>query len=278
MGARTLAAAFMLAAALASAGALANQNQERRERDEQRNDRGGAEESKTVHAITFVDGSGQINITSVIVVSNTGAVLGALTGNGVRRVDEDRLDLGGVPLIGGLFGDDEDDYDDEEGPPRARIGYAYLVGNTLAVDLSEPVQPGSAHASKLRLQDIEEGLKPASVTLETRIMEVSNATATELGIDYDWQDRRLELDTFKLLNTSYSYQMPATQFLNIGYTEDAPLETTSGGTASSGGKIPILGDIPLLGDLFRHRAGDAYLEGRRLIVLVRPSILEDDYE
>ena len=277
MGPRPLAAALMLAAALASVAALANQNQERRERDQQRNDRGGIEEAKTVHSISVATDRGQILITTVLIMSNTGQVTGAVTRSGVRRVDEDRVDLGGLPLIGGLFGGDEDDYDDEDGPPRLRVGIVYLYGDTLTVDLSEPVPP-PAPLTPEQLQKLEEGAKPAQVAIESRIAGVSATGGAELGIDYDWQDRTIELDEFKLLNTSYSYRMPATQFLNIGYTEDAPLETASGGTASGGGKVPILGDIPLLGDLFRHRAGDAYLEGRKLVVLIRPSIMEDDYE
>lgn len=275
MGARTLAAVLLLAAAAASTGVFANPDQGGSDRDKERNDRGGAEEAKVVDAISIAAERGQVLITTVLIVSNTGEVTGAVTRNGVRRVDEDRLDLGGVPLIGGLFGDDEDD--DEDGPPRLRVGIAYVYGDTLAVDLSEPVPP-PAPLTPEQLQELEAGMKPAQIAIESRIADVTRAGGAELGIDYDWQERTIELDEFKLLNTSYSYRMPATQFLNIGYAEDAPLETTSAGTESSGGKIPILGDIPLLGDLFKHRAGDAYLEGRNLIVLVRPSILEDDYE
>ena len=270
MRAPLLASVLIVAAALAGAAALANQNDDRRERED-RNDHGGPETTKTVRSIPVaseVSESGQILITSVIVIANTGDVLGVLTDSGIRRVDENRVDLSGVPLIGGLFGGGGDD-DDEGGPARPiRIGTAFLIGNTLAVDAGAPPTTGSS-APPATTDEVE--IKSAAI--EARIAEVSNATSGSSGIAFAWDGAFLELDSFTLLNRSYSYNAKASQFVKVGSVVEAPDESDAGD-----GRVPMLGDIPLLASLFGQKLGDAYLERRDLMVLIKPSILEDDYE
>lgn len=254
---------------LASGAALANPNQDGgSKRDRDRNDRGGLEETATVRIIPISEFNRQIQLTTVIIASNTDRVLGASTETGVQRVDEDRFDLGGIPLVGGLFGGGDED--DDEGPTfPLRIGTAYIIGSSLAVDLQDAFGRSVANEA--------DGADPDSVSaaLEDRIAAASGATPSTSTLTYRW-NQEIVIDGVKVLHRNYSYQMPGVSFVDIGSLTETSAQ--NGESEASGGRIPFLGDIPLVGSLFGRPAGGAYLEGRNLVVLIKPSILEDDYE
>lgn len=268
MGMRRIAGVAVTVLCLAVGAALANPNQDGgSKRDRDRNERGGLQETVSVRVIPISEFDRQIQLTTVIIASNTDRVLGASTETGVQRVDEDRFDLGGIPLIGGLFGGDEDE---DEGPTfPLRIGTAYVIGSSLAVDLRKAFD-GLA-------TDGTGSVDPQSVStaLADRIAAASGAETPTSRLAYRW-NQEIVIDGVKVLHRNYSYEMPGGSFVDIGSLKEA--SAASGEAGASGGKVPLLGDIPLAGGLFGRPAGGAYLEGRKLVVVIKPSIHADRYE
>lgn len=73
--------------------------------------------------------------------------------------------------------------------------------------------------------------------------------------------------TSQELDTRVTVPSGATLMLG-GLTQNKKTETHK--------KVPVLGDIPLLGRLFRHNSTDS--ERRNLVILIRPTILDDKNE
>lgn len=246
-------------------GSSALANPEGGSRDRDRDNEPGGEPPSTQQVITVSTENGEIRITSVMVVTNTEAVLGALTETGVLRVNEDRLDLGNVPLVGGWFGGGDDD----EGDEPVRIGVAYLIGSNLTIDVGTPIPAASVSSQPY---DTGADFISAGSAIESHIQTVSTVSQVDSGLTYDLDGEPFSIDGFKLLNRGYSYYIPGTDFLVVGHATEAPSR------AAGPSKLPVLGDVPLLDNLFSSPAGDVYRQGRDLVVLIKPSILEDDYE
>lgn len=255
-----LVGAFLLAIASAASANPAGHNQDRDK------DRHGREEPDRQQLIRITTENGFVEIDTFIIFTNVHDVVAALTESGVRRVDENRLDLTELPILGGLFGGSRET---EESREPIRIGTAHLIGPTLAIDLATPP---SVNLAANEVQPIEDPYRlrygrPLGQELR-EILATRPAPGTRIA--HALGGSEYAIDKIRVLNGKYGYSMPASAFGTIGNVRGIP--------AQSGGKQLSPEQIKEIKELFGTPAGDAYLERAELILVLRPTILDDYYE
>jgi Flp pilus assembly secretin CpaC len=171
--------------------------------------------------------------TRLLVVSNDSLYATGLD-NAVKARDEDKINLGEIPLIGGLV-DESGLFPDlltrEDFAPAKRIGTAYGAGESLIVDLSLPERPVSTIVEAVLAED--DVTQPRQVMIEAKLLE-----------------------TVVVANGGYSFHVGGHRLQRVDPKS----------------KVPVLGDLPILGQAFR--TGTAYrLRKDNLLILIKPTIL-----
>src|SRR3546814_7936407 len=90
--------------------------------------------------VSLLTGAGDTALVSEIVIRTGRDTLAVSTADGVETVDQDRVRISGVPVVGQLF---HSRYSLDDLQERKRVGTAYLSGDRLFVDLDrrERFQP-----------------------------------------------------------------------------------------------------------------------------------------
>lgn len=192
-----------------------------------------------------VDDRGSLRINTVIVIQ-TRFIHVSPTSPGVDYKNLDVVDVGNVPLLGGLFGDRLDADDFNQGN---RIGSAFLAGqNSLAAVIVDDVAVPDVRPT------VVNGKGSYEIAGTPQAVETAPAGMGEL------------------------VELPVIQNLMAGNLTSEQTMVIAGITATSvpenADKVPFLGDIPVLQRLFLgdvHRGGD-----RELHILIRPSIVMGD--
>lgn len=252
---------------LAGVGAAALANPENHgNRDRQKDDKDRHEVEGTVTQrfikIRMEDGS-VIEIDTMVIFIDPNTVVGAVTDDGVRRANEDKVDLSGLPVVGGLFGGNSSSSAGRDQP--VRVGSAHLLGPTMVINLSsgtpigldpESVQP--VGEQKLYGQSLRQQIRDI---LSTRPQPAQPSTNALRSSAYG-------IDGVRVMNDKYSYAMPSSAF--------RPLDI--GGTPAAGQGRPLSPEqIKEIKELLGEPAGRAYLEGAELTVLVQPYVRGDYY-
>lgn len=262
---RSKAVGILAAALLAGIGAAALANPESHgNRDRERDDKDHQEAEGTVTQrfieIRMEDGS-VIEIDTMVILIDPATAFGAITDDGVRRANEDKVDLSGLPVIGGLFGDGSSS---SAGPSEpVRVGNVHLFGPTMAIDLSsgtpidldpevaQPIGERELYGRNLR-QQIRDVLSTLPAPQAGNALRTSNHAT----------------DSVRVLNGKYSYAMPSSAFRPV---------TLDGAPAPDEAKPLSPEQIKEIKELFGRPAGHAYLEGAEISVLVQPFVRQDYY-
>lgn len=265
MGASRVLGGFVCALLLAiTSAASANPAGHGKDRDKDRH--GRQEEPVRQQLIRIRTDNGFVEIDSLMVFTNVDEVVAALTEAGVRRSDENRLNLTDLPVIGGLFGGSREKKDRDE---PIRIGNVHLIGPTLAIDLATPPSPNLAMNV---VQPIDDPYRLRyGKSLGQEIREIL-ATRPRPGAEivHALRGSEFAIDEIRVLNGKYGYSMPASAFGTVaGLRGIATQEATTQLTPKQ---------IKEIKELFGKPAGDAYLERSQLTLVIRPTILDDYYD
>ncbi len=255
-----LVCAFLLTIASTASANPAGHGQDRDK------DRHGREEQSVQHgSIRITTENGFVQIESLIVFTDD-EVVAALTEAGVRRVDEDRVRLSDLPVLGGLFGGSRET---ETRDDPLRIGSVHLIGRTLAVNLATPPPVGLA-ANVVQPIDDPYRLRYGR-PLGQEIREILAARpAPGAEIAHALRGSEFAIDKIRVLNGKYGYSMPASAFGSVAGPR--------GISAEGGVKQLSPEQIKEIKELFGTPAGDAYLDRTELTLVIRPTVLEDYYD
>ncbi len=235
-----LAAVFL---ALAPAGAVrANPDQDQ---EDDRDGQSRHEVGQLNHLPLVLADNRFMRVVQIVVLLRTVQYL-SLTAAGVDFNSDDRVGLGGVPVIGGLF---EKTYDEDDFTEENRIGSVFRDGDgTMAVVLSSErpldgvkfvVFNGKGH------YEVREGPK---------LTEVAPTSLAQLGA------------------------IPSMEQLLRGQAAKETVQLLAGllasGTPKTETPLPALGDIPLLQKQFLGTAHEG--DDDELVLMIRPSIVMGD--
>lgn len=192
-----------------------------------------------------VDDRGSLRINTVIVIQ-TRFIHVSPTSPGVDYKNLDVVDVGDVPLLGGLFGDRLDADDFNQGN---RVGSAFLAGqNSLAAVIVDDVVVPDVRPT------VVNGKGSYEITGTPQVVETAPVDMGEL----------VELPVIK--NLMAGKLTPEQTMVIAGITATSVPDNAD--------KVPFLGDIPVLQRLFLgdvHRGDD-----QELHILIRPSIVVGD--
>ncbi|GIK96765.1 MAG: hypothetical protein BroJett029_09740 [Alphaproteobacteria bacterium] len=256
-----LVCAFLLTIASTASANPAGHGQDRDK------DRHGREDQPVrQQLIRITTENGFVEIDSLIVFTNVDEVVAALTEAGVRRVDEDRVDLAELPILGGLFGGSRET---EEPREPIRIGNVHLIGPTLAIDLATPPSVNLATDAVQPIEDPYRLRYGRSLGQEIReILAARPAPGAEIA--HALRGSEFAIDKIRVLNGKYGYSMPASAFGSVAGLR--------GISAEGGVKQLSPEQIKEIKELFGTPAGDAYLDRTELTLVIRPTVLEDYYD
>lgn len=253
-----LAGTVLLGLAL-NATALANQEGGDKRDKDRANER--TEEPTRQQFITISTEDGEIRIRSVIVFTDRQEILATLTdtGGGVRHDKGNRLDLSGVPLIGGLFGGGQDEGASEPIP----IGSVHILGPTLAIDLRSP--PPTTFVVDLPPVPTEEKTM-AGRALDATIREILEFKPREdipyAALVHHLQGSEFLLDELQVRQDTSTQTMPRPNFGRIGIlgepTPDGPVNEK------------LMEELKELEHLLDSPDGFASLDGSRLQMVIEP--------
>ncbi|WP_299623100.1 hypothetical protein [Pelagibius sp.] len=192
-----------------------------------------------------VDDHVSLRINTVIVIQ-TQFIHVSPTSPGVDYKNLDVVDVGNVPLLGGLFGDRLDADDFNQGN---RVGSAFLAGaNSLAAVIVDDVVVPDVRPT------VVNGKGSYEIAGTPQLVETA---PTDMG----------ELVELPVIQNLMAGNLTAEQTMVI-----AGITATS--VPDNADKVPFLGDIPVLQRLFLgsvHRGDD-----QELHILIRPSIVMGD--
>ncbi len=211
--------------------------------------------------ITISTENGEIQIRSVVVLTNRQEILATRTdmGNGIRYDKGNRLDLSGLPLIGGLFGGGEDEGENTPIP----IGGVHVLGPTLAIDLRSP--PPTTFIVDLPPAPTEEETS-AGRALDTTISELlerlPSADVPYATLVHDLQGSEFLLDHLQLRQGTATQTMPRLNLGRIGMLSDPPPD----GPVNK----KLMEEMKELEHLLGSPDGIASLDGSRLLMVIEP--------
>lgn len=243
----------VLAGALLLAGATAMANpQNHGDRDKEDRSSNQPDERTTRQSITINTENGEIKISSVLIITDTAEVLGALTETGVRRHDEDKVDLSGLPLIGGLFGG--------ETSAPVRIGDAHILGPTLLIDLASPSDGRATSVSDLPPPTPEERVAIGR-SMDARIREIMALGLPPVDLIHHVERSALLIEQLQVRSQKNRQTMPASSLGRIGLLgSDAPPERPI--------NAALLEEIRAFERLLGMPDATTYLEERNLTVAI----------
>lgn len=237
------------------------QDQNRSGQDRDRQSRVDGPEIVRVMKLSNDVDHGQILIEAVIVSTDT-RLFGTLTNMGIERDSTDKLQLGGLPIIGSLFS--------SKVPaglgPEQEVGRAYSNGTTLVITLWPRVT-----GSDVRLEFLPNDIDALNENL--RAITSSNqppaSTILPSGPAGGWGT----VDSLLVANETYVYEFPRTNFQDMGVVDEGQTVMIGGLTSQTQPQksgTPLLNNVPVLGYLFQ---GKTYRRETELVVIVTPSII-----
>lgn len=181
----------------------------------------------------------QVRIEAVIVATDLG-VYAMSTSDGVERDSLDKLPLGKLPVIGGLFGSKTS----SRLRPEQQVGNAYSIGNLLAITIWSAVA-----GSDLRL----EVLPKDPVGLGERLRQTPVApppAAIVLPGNVGGAD---DVDKVIIANQNFRYEIDAASLVILNAGETVMIAGQPSGEPVPESGSPLFGDLPILGWLFQGR-------------------------
>ena len=262
---------FLIASSLVLIGVLSmdagqaneqKQDQNRGQQDHDRWDR--VEEIEIVTSLRLRNdlGNRQVNIESVILVTDQN-VYGTLTEIGVERDSANKLQLGNLPILGNLFSNKVP----ANLTPEQEVGRAYSNGTTLVITIWPSVADSNVRLEILPkeidlLNDALRGLKEANQPLAGEILTSRSAGGGG------------PVESLLVINEASVFELPRTIFRNMGVIADIQTVMIGGLTSQTEPQesgTPMLGQLPVVGYLFQ---GKAYRQESELVIIVTPSIVK----
>ncbi|NIA71031.1 hypothetical protein HBA54_20740 [Pelagibius litoralis] len=237
-----VALALLLLAGLSGA-ALANPDNKK---DSEERDGQSRHESGPLNHVPLVFGDNDfMRMVQVVMLLREVAYI-STTALGVDFTSDDRVGLGGLPVLGGLF---DKTYDADDFTEENRIGSVFRSGDdTMAVVLT-----GDSALDGQKIVFFN-GKGHYEVVERPRLTEVSPASLLQLGT------------------------IPSMEQLIRGQAAKEVVRILAGITAtttpSADSKLPVMGDMPLLQSLFVGTAHEG--EDDTLLIMLRPSIVMGD--
>lgn len=197
----------------------------------------------------------RVDVRRLVIIDSKTSAFAVPLHNSVYGENADRIPgLGKIPIIGGLFRDRPDRDAFEAGK---EIGTAHLSGDTLLVSL----RPTSAEAKGTS------GKEPG-ITDETLGPMIDSVL--EKGREIPRSDIRLETASGEIFMPGGIRVANRSMLFDIRGSHVLRDDPDSG--------VPVLGKIPLTNTLFRNKVGDAYRDRDRLMILISPTVLRNEYE
>lgn len=187
----------------------------------------------------------RVDVQGIILLDAANAILAFPLDNAVFGDNADRVPgLGNLPLIGSLFGDRPK----RSGlTPDQAIGAAYLSGKTLVVKLGDRPAPGPEAIGNEAVEN-----EKALSELPGQILESgqrSPMAETEIALP---DNASLRLGGLRVANRDMIFDVRS------DYVARQPARS---------------GKVPLLATQFGTRAGDAFRDRDRLLILIKPTVL-----
>lgn len=234
---------------LGPTGALATQKQQNREQSEQRDGHSRHEGKSLTYVPLVFDQRETMRVVSVVMVAQYLTYL-SLMNWGVDVTSQDRVGLGGVPLLGGIFADV---YDSDDFTEANDVGTVFHAGDDqLVVALKD----------NLKLEDYQVIIFNASnqytVGRSPRIEQVPPEKLAALGV--------VPIMSQVLLHSAVPEALDLLGNLSADQEPDPALAQNLG--------VDMLTHMPVLQ---RHVVGRAYRgPGNTLFLVVRPAIVMGD--
>jgi hypothetical protein len=195
-----------------------------------------------------------------VFVEGAGRTLAMDLGVGSVVPEELRFGLGqALPLVGELFQKDGGFLPGDFGPEN-RVGTAAVAGSVLAVSLRPDGQVTGGGLTLEQLCAPAAGNQPAQVPLTQALAPF-----------------KLDVDIVVAANGNLVFQLRTTASTFDHGSLTGAKSGAAAGAGNTGTAAPVLADIPALGPLFKP-VGSAHVQNRKLMILIRPTVLSDDDE
>lgn len=240
----TAAALALLLLAGLSGAALANPDNKKNDAEDR--DGQSRHESGQLNHLPLVFGNGSFMRVVQVFMLLQEVTYVTTTAFGVDFTSDDRVGLGGLPVVGGLF---EKTYDADDFTPENRVGSVFRSGDdTMAVVLT-----GDSVLDGHKIVFFN-GKGHYEVVERPKLTEVSPASLAQLGT------------------------IPSMEQLIRGQAAMDVVRILAGMTATTvppaDSKLPVLGDVPSLQSLFVGTAHQG--DDQELLIMLRPSLVMGD--
>jgi len=245
---------------------------ERSDRNERPDSEGrGGTDDQLLYSMPLRLRNAQLAITTIFLLGVTQLFM-LRTALGVDQRNQNRVNLGGIPLLGGLV---QRSYGAGDFTPANRIGSIYVEGAALFVYLYpelllNPQVRQLLFFNLLSSYALRDTFQPGTWQMMAALMPNFCAIETVRRVT----EARLKRATPTAPTATPSG--PSTAFAPGEMDHMVMAGLISETTTPDKGGVPILGDIPLLNTLFAGTAHKTVDE--QLLILIRPSIVAGDPE